>query len=78
MPSLIVHQVEPEIIEALKQRAVRNGRSAETEHREILKNELLNLQKRSFTEVISNMPNVGNDSDFERVQGTKKADDVFA
>lgn len=78
MPDLLVRKLEPDVVEALKQRAAHNGRSAEMEHRAILRDVLLTLKKRSFTEVVSNMPNVGNDSDFERVQDTQKADDVFA
>ncbi|MBX3568448.1 MAG: hypothetical protein KF914_10345 [Rhizobiaceae bacterium] len=37
MASLHVRNVDDEIVARLKQRAVRNGRSAEAEHREILK-----------------------------------------
>lgn len=35
MPNLIVRNLEPELVEALKQRALKNGRSAEMEHRAI-------------------------------------------
>ena len=41
MASLHVRQLEPEIVEALKERARRNHRSAEAEHRAILKEVLL-------------------------------------
>ena len=44
MSNLIVRKLEPEIIEALKQRAARNGRSAEMEHRAILREVLLVLK----------------------------------
>jgi plasmid stability protein len=50
---LLVRQLEPEIIEALKQRAARNGRSAEMEHRAILREVLLVLKKRSLGEVLA-------------------------
>lgn len=79
MPDLIVRKLEPEIIEALRQRAARNGRSAEMEHRAILRDVLLVLKKRSFAEVLTTIPNVGQDSDFARVQGQQQVVvDVFA
>ena len=52
------------------------GVSAEAEHREILAQALLKSRKRSFAEVIAAMPNVGKDSDFERVED-EKAPRVF-
>lgn len=78
MTNLIVRKLEPEIIEALKQRAARNGRSAEMEHRAILREVLLLLKKRSLAEVLAAMPNVGTDADFERIQGKQQVADVFA
>jgi plasmid stability protein len=78
MTNLIVRKLEPEIIEALKQRAAHNGRSAEMEHRAILREVLLVLKKRSLAEVLAAMPNVGTDADFERIQGKQQVADVFA
>jgi antitoxin FitA len=67
MPSnLIVRNVDEEIVHSLKELAVRNGRSAEAEHRAILRAALLQPRKRSFNEVLASMPDVGLDSDFER------------
>jgi plasmid stability protein len=66
--NLIVRNVDPDLIKALKERAVRKGISAEAEHREILKSALFRPKRRSFNEVLLSMPNVGLDSDFERVQ----------
>jgi len=63
--NLIVRNVEAEVVKSLKAQAARNGRSAEAEHREILKAALLRPRKRSFSEVLASMPNVGEDSDFE-------------
>ncbi len=40
MASLHVRNVEDEIVERLKSRAARNGRSSEAEHREILRRAL--------------------------------------
>lgn len=78
MSNLIVRKLEPEIIEALKQRAARNGRSAEMEHRAILREVLLVLKKRSLAEILVAMPNVGTDADFERIHGKQQVADVFA
>ncbi|MGF1547374.1 MAG: DNA-binding protein [Thiotrichales bacterium] len=78
MPDLIVRKLEPEIVAALKQRAARNGRSTEMEHRAILREVLLVLKKRSLAEVLATMPAVGTDSDFERIQDQQPVADVFA
>jgi plasmid stability protein len=67
MPTnLIVRDVEEEVIQSLKERAARNGRSVAAEHREILKAAVTNPRRRSFAEVLASIPNVGLDSDFER------------
>lgn len=71
-----MRDLEPEIVQALKRRAAKHGRSAEAEHREILRQALLGAKKRAFAEVLATMPNVGQDSDFERIDDTG-ADDVF-
>ena len=68
MANLIVRNVDEKLIKALKARAGRRGVSAEAEHREILAQALLKSRKRSFAEVIAAMPNLGQDSDFERVE----------
>jgi plasmid stability protein len=60
MPNLIVRKLEPEIIKTRKQRTACNGESAEIEHRAI------------FAEVLATMPNVGQDSDFGRIQGKQE------
>ncbi len=77
MPDLVVRKLEPEIVEALKRRASKNGRSAEAEHRAILHDALLRPRRRNFADVLASMPNVGEDADFERIQSTRKAPDVF-
>jgi plasmid stability protein len=63
--SLIVHNVEESIALGLKRRADANGRTAEAEHREILKDALQKPRRRSFFDVLASMPNVGKDDDFE-------------
>ena len=62
--NLVVRNVGEEIALALKQRAASHGRSAEAEHREILKSAPQRPKRRSVTEVLSSMPKVGEDADF--------------
>jgi plasmid stability protein len=68
MANLIVRNVDDEIANALKMRASRHGISAEAEHRRILEQALKRPKKRSFLEVLSQIPEVGTDEDFARVQ----------
>jgi antitoxin FitA len=68
MANLIVRNIDEAIVKALKMRASQHGISAEAEHRKILVQVLLKPQKKSFAEVLVQIPNVGRDSDFERVQ----------
>lgn len=67
--NLVVRGIDEELTKALKQRAAAHGRSAEAEHREILKAALQRPARRSFAEVLAAMPNVGEDSDFARSRG---------
>jgi plasmid stability protein len=68
MANLIVRNIDETIVKALKKRASQHGVSAEAEHRKILEQALMQPQRKSFVEVLSQIPNVGNDSDYERVQ----------
>jgi plasmid stability protein len=63
--NLVVRNVDEEVALALKQRAAAHGRSAEAEHREILKNALQRPQRRPFAEILASMPDVGEDADFD-------------
>ncbi len=63
--NLIVRNIDEELALALKQQAAANGRSAEAEHREILKNALRRPKRRPFAEVLAGMPDVGKDADFD-------------
>ncbi len=76
MADLLVRGVDAALVRALKERANAHGRSAEAEHRAILAAALVSPRRRTFSEVVSAMPNVGNDADFERV-GADEAPDVF-
>ena len=65
MAQLVVRQLDDELVLALKQRAARSGRSAEAEHREILREALgLELHRPSFKHFLLDMPAVGEDEDF--------------
>lgn len=65
MGQLIVRQLDDELVKALKRRAARNGRSAEAEHRAILRQALVgDADRPSFKDFLLSMPNVGVDDDF--------------
>ena len=77
MPDLLVRGVDGEIVRALKERAGAHGRSAEAEHREILKAALARPRRRTFAQVLASLPNVGLDSDFQRAEATETSPHVF-
>ncbi len=66
MASLVVRHVDDEIVWALKQRASARGISAEAEHRRILQQALMSPKRRSFLQLLAEMPDVGQDEDFAR------------
>ncbi len=70
MAQLIIRQLEPEIVARLEERAGREGRSAEEEHRAILREALLGAEDGSpempFEQYLGTMPDVGDDEDFAR------------
>lgn len=63
--NLVVRNVDEELVRTLKQVAAAHGRSAEAEHREILRNVLQRPPRRPVAEVLASMPNVGEDADFD-------------
>jgi plasmid stability protein len=77
MANLIVRNIDDDIAKALKMRASKHGISAEAEHRRILEQALMHPRKRSFLDVLSQIPDVGRDEDFARVQD-KHTGDVFS
>jgi plasmid stability protein len=77
MANLVVRNLDQHIVDALKQRAVQHGRSAEAEHRALLETLLLRPRGKSFAEVLAAMPNVGQDEDFERIEDEAGNDHVF-
>lgn len=66
MAQLIVRNLDETLVRALKRRAARHGRSAEAEHREILRAALDDRARQSFHEMLREMPDAGEDRDFER------------
>ena len=68
MSQLIVRQIEEKVVKKLKQQAGAHGVSMEEEHRRILRESLLGKsgKRPSFKEYLRQMPNVGDDADFER------------
>jgi plasmid stability protein len=67
MAQLLVRGIDMDLVRELKTRAARNGNSAEEEHRRILR-EALNPTSppRTLKDLLLEIPNVGDDSDFER------------
>lgn len=67
MGQLIVRKVDDEVIRALRIRAAQKRRSAEAEHREILREALGSRRKgKTLKDALLAMPAVGEDADFER------------
>ncbi len=67
LAQLIVRNLDKGIVHALKIRAVHHGRSAEAEHREILREALLGRKpSMNLKAWLLDIPPVGEDSDFER------------
>lgn len=66
MANLVVRNLEDRVVQALKQRAAKHGRSAEAEHRAILEAALIKTRRRSLADVLAAMPDVGRDEDFAR------------
>ena len=76
MAQLIVRNIEEEVVQALKERAVRHRRSAEAEHREILREALRPEPALDPKAVLLEMPDVGEDSDFARIRDLPRRVDL--
>lgn len=66
MAQLIVRNLDEALVSELKVRAARHGRSAEEEHREILRRALRPGAGIPLKQMLLSMPDVGADSDFDR------------
>lgn len=72
MSQLLVRNLDPGLVRDLKKRAGENGVSVEEEHRRILRAALRGepCGNMTFWEIVSAMPDVGDDSIFERDRST--------
>lgn len=61
---LIVRNLETNIVQRLKRRAAANGRSAEEEHRQILR---AALRSEGLAQHLMAIPEAGEDGDFDRL-----------
>ena len=77
MANLVVRNLDPRIVDALKRRAEKIGRSAEAEHRALLEESLLRPKGKRFAEALASMPKVGKGDDFERVEDPIERDRRF-
>ena len=68
MANLIVRGIDEALVQALKHRAARHGRSAEAEHREILASVLRRPRRRRLADALAAIPPVGKDEDFARIE----------
>lgn len=67
MAQLIVRNLDEETVQALKRRAARHGRSAEAEHRAILRVTLCPRRSaKTLKQLLLEMPAGGRDDDFVR------------
>lgn len=65
MAHLTLPNIDDSVVEALRRRAAQNGRSAEAEHREILREALLGEKPLDLKQHLLAIPEVGEDADFE-------------
>ena len=74
MAELLVRDVEPAILAKLQKRADEHCRSVEDEHRAILRDVLLAGDRETpamtFEAYLPNMPDVGTDAEFSRIEGS--------
>ena len=73
MAQLIVRNVDDDLVRRLKQRAAEHGRSAEEEHRQLLR---AALRAGGLADRLLEMPNVGADADFERTSELPRDTDL--
>ena len=77
MASLLVRGIDEALVQSLRQQAAAHGRSAEAEHRDILARALRRPKRRSFAQALMDMPEVGEDADFERADDSGEGARVF-
>lgn len=67
MASLLVRGLDEALVQTLRELAAAHGRSAEAEHRDILARALRRPRRKNLAEILMNVPDVGKDTDFQRV-----------
>lgn len=77
MATLLVRGLDEAIVQALRELAAAHGRSAEAEHRDILARALQRPRRKSFAEILLSVPDVGEDTDFQRVDDSGEDSGVF-
>jgi plasmid stability protein len=77
MANLWIRGVDQTLYDALIREAEANGRSVEDEQRAILEGALQKVYNRQFVRALMSIPDVGEDSDFERVNDRREAPVVF-
>lgn len=77
MADLLVRGVDEVLFEALVREAEANGRTVEDEQLAIFSQALQKVYNRQFVRALMSIPDVGEDSDFERVNDSREAPVVF-
>lgn len=72
MARLTIGNLPEELIQALKQLAARHKRTAEEEHREILRAALAGPRRVHLASVLAAIPHAGRDEDFARTQSDSR------
>ncbi len=71
MAELVLQHIDPNLVKRLKQRAAKRGVAPEEEHLQILRDSLMpekTSDDRILKDLLFEMPDVGEDADFERVK----------
>jgi antitoxin FitA len=63
MAQLLVRDLEDDVVQALRERAAKNGRSVEAEHRALLRAVLRKRSPASFKELLLSIPKAEGDAD---------------
>ncbi|MCB1057407.1 MAG: DNA-binding protein [Acidobacteria bacterium] len=66
MAQLTLSDLDEDLVRRLELRAAQHGRSAEAEHREILRQALRSSSSKSFRDFLLSIPALGEDADFAR------------
>ena len=66
LAQLTLSDLDEDLVRRLELRAAQHGRSAEAEHREILRQALRSSSSKSFRDFLLSIPALGEDADFAR------------